>query len=80
MTATGDSHASCSLPALERALDALAEGGEPFLGQFEVLGGAERCLGGQGVVQFVRGVASRQEFAVKVHPMYLCARPPCCTA
>ena len=36
---------------LARALDALEASGRPFLGEFELLGGERRCVGGQGVVQ-----------------------------
>ena len=50
---------------LENALDNLAVSGEPFLGGFTILSSAHRREGGQGIVQFARGVRDGQDYAIK---------------
>ena len=50
---------------LERALDNFAQTQTPFLGRFTMLSAAHRRAGGQGVVQFARGVSDGEEYAIK---------------
>lgn len=50
---------------LDRALDNFAQTGTPFLGRFLMLSAAHRRVGGQGMVQFARGVHDGEEYAIK---------------
>jgi hypothetical protein len=50
---------------LENALDNMAMTQVHFLGRFIMLSAAHRRAGGQGVVQFARGVHDGEEYAIK---------------
>jgi hypothetical protein len=50
---------------LENALDNLSVSGSMFLGRFSILSSAHRREGGQGIVQFARGVHDGQDYAIK---------------
>jgi hypothetical protein len=51
---------------VEDALDELRAHNVPFLGKYTVLGAMERRMGGQGVVQFMRGNHDGANYAAKV--------------
>jgi hypothetical protein len=60
---------------LENALDNMAQTQTPFLGRYVMLSSANRRQGGQGVVQFARGVHDGEEYAIKFfthRPAFLC--------
>lgn len=50
---------------LENALDNFAQAQKPFLDRYVMLSAAHRRQGGQGVVQFARGVHDGEEYAIK---------------
>ena len=58
---------------VEDALDELRSLSLPFFDKYVVLGPVERRSGGQGVVQFMRGVHDANGYAAKVRP---CLLPP----
>jgi Protein kinase domain len=60
---------------LENALDNMAQSQVPFLGRYVMLSAAHRRQGGQGVVQFARGVHDGEEYAIKFfthRPAFFC--------
>lgn len=64
-TYTLPSAAADAVEALQDTLDDLYRTGQAFMGQYVVLGPAERRCGGQGVVQFASGRHNNEAFALK---------------
>lgn len=75
MTAVNTMQATDVRGMLENSLDNYAQSQKPFLDRYVMLSAAHRRQGGQGVVQFARGVHDGEEYAIKFfthRPAFLC--------
>ena len=63
---------------LEDALNSMHRTGALFFGKYVVLASSERRLGGQGIVQFMRGVQDGHNYATKVLLYPPCPPPLVC--